>query len=174
MKLKALTLSCCVLTVLFLSGCSDRSPVGQGSKITSSDSLSTTAIIATDRGEVTLHLEVAADSEAQEKGLMGRKQLPIGSGMLFPFDPPRTPNFWMKGTLIPLDLIFVRSDGTISAVMAGKPGDLTPISTGEPVRGVIEIGGNEARRFGISAGDRVKWGKCDGAGQSDPLSFCPN
>lgn len=104
---------------------------------------------------------------------MGRKQLPAGSGMLFPFDPPRTPNFWMKGTLIPLDLIFVRSDGTISAIMTGKPGDLTPISTGEPVRGVIEISGNEARRLGISAGDQVKWGKCDGTGRSDPLSFCP-
>lgn len=140
---------------------------------TSSDILSTTAIIATDRGDVTLSLEVAADSEAQEKGLMGRKQLPAGSGMLFPFDPPRTPNFWMKGTLIPLDLIFIRSDGTISAIMTGKPDDLTPISTGQPVRGVIEIGGNEARRLGITEGDRVTWGECEDKGESDPLSFYP-
>lgn len=159
-----------LLPILLLNGCGERQETAQKPE---SRPGSTVATIKTPARAVRLQLDVAADATAQEKGLAGRKTLAAGSGMVFPLDPPRTISFWMKDMLIPLDLLFVRSDGTIAAILPGKPGDMTPISTGEPVRGVIEIGHGEAARLGISPNDRVSWGDCGDTGKRDPLRFCP-
>jgi hypothetical protein len=170
MRAPALLLS---IALVALASCDERnaeSPANEGSTTANQR---TRAVIQTAQGEVALDLEVAASGAAQESGLSGRKSLAPRTGMLFPLDPPRTPNFWTKGTPIALDLIFVRSDGSIAAILPGKPDDGTPISTGEPARGVIEIGHGESARLGIKTGDIVRWGDCSATGGSDPLRFCP-
>ena len=100
---------------------------------------------------------VAATPEQQETGLMFRRSLQPNEGMIFPYDPPATVSFWMKNTLIPLDMIFIRADGTIARIATAKPLDDTPVPAGEPVAAVLEIAGGRAAQLGISPGDKVDW-----------------
>jgi len=86
---------------------------------------------------------------------MFRRSLPPNEGMLFPFAPPQRVSFWMRNTLIPLDMIFVRRDGTIARIATAKPLDETSVPSGEPISMVIEIRGGRAAELGIRAGDRV-------------------
>lgn len=103
-------------------------------------------------------IEVARTPEEQERGLMFRKSLPADGGMIFPMVPPREASFWMKNTLIPLDMIFVRSDGSIARIAANtEPYSLTPVSSLEPVAAVLEIAGGRAAELGIAEGDHVIW-----------------
>jgi uncharacterized membrane protein (UPF0127 family) len=123
-------------------------------------------------------VELAVTPDEQQRGLMHRQAVRPGHGMLFPFPLPKTASFWMKDTPLPLDLLFVRPDGTIAAILPGKPEDLTPISAGEPVIAVLEIAGGSARMLGIAAGDHVTWGACPArakaTGQAwDARVFCP-
>lgn len=105
-------------------------------------------------------IEIAVDDQAQRQGLMGRTSLPEDGGMIFPFPYPQVASFWMKDTPLPLDLLFIRPDGTIAAVLEGKPNDLHPISAGESVSAVLEIAHGRAGALGIAPGDRVEWGDC--------------
>jgi len=135
--------------------------------------------IATAKDRQTISVEVAVSEAEQEQGLMHRTTLPPDHGMLFPFAMPRMASFWMKDTPLPLDLIFIRPDGTIEAILPGKPNDLTPISGNDPVSAVLEIAGGEARRRGIAVGDRIEWGDCKDGRQApgepiNPLAFCPS
>ena len=102
-------------------------------------------------------VEVAATPEQQERGLMFRKSLAHDRGMIFPYDPPQEVAFWMKHTLIPLDIIYIRSDGTIARIVNAEPMDITPLPSGEPVVAVLEIGGGRAKDLGIHEGDMVNW-----------------
>ena len=102
-------------------------------------------------------VEVAATPEQQERGLMFTRSLGADQGMIFPYDPPQTVAFWMKNTLIPLDMLFVRADGTIARITTAKPLDLTPVPAGEPVAAVLEIRGGRAAELGVREGDRVEW-----------------
>lgn len=89
---------------------------------------------------------------------MHRQSLAPDRGMIFPYDPPRPASFWMKNTLIPLDLIFVRPDGTIGSIAANAvPLSLDPIPSGEPVTAVLEIAGGRSAELGIRPGDKVSW-----------------
>lgn len=126
----------------------------------------------------TFTVELAVDERSQQRGLMGRSALRDDHGMLFPFPVPRMASFWMKDTPVALDLLFIRPDGTIAAILPGHPNDLHPISVGEPVTAVLEIRQGRARALGLAPGDRVRWGDCTDAGA--PLSqtwrpdrFCP-
>jgi uncharacterized membrane protein (UPF0127 family) len=114
-------------------------------------------IVRTRTGAHRLRVEVAATPEQQEAGLMFRRALGPDRGMIFPYDPPQPVAFWMKNTLIPLDMIFIRSDGTIARVASARPLDLTPVPSGEPVAAVLEIAGGRAAALGIRAGDKVNW-----------------
>ena len=88
---------------------------------------------------------------------MFRKSLPRGAGMLFVYERPQTSAFWMKNTLIPLDIIFLDETGLVTSVHANAvPGDLTPIPGGDRVFAVLEINGGLARRYGISAGTQMR------------------
>jgi uncharacterized protein len=97
-----------------------------------------------------------ADTEAKrERGLMFRKELPEGRGMLFLFDEEGEHSFWMKDTLIPLDLIFVDSSGRVTGIVArARPLTLEPRSGG-PSRMVLEVPGGWAAAHGVRAGDRM-------------------
>ena len=78
--------------------------------------------------------------------------------MIFPYDPPQDVGFWMKNTLIPLDMIFIRADGRIARIAARtRPHSLEPVLSGEPVAAVLEIRGGRAAELGIREGDRVEW-----------------
>ena len=103
-------------------------------------------------------VEVARTPEEQARGLMFRESLADDRGMIFPFDPPQNASFWMRNTLIPLDMIFIRADGTIARIAANTvPHSLDPVPAGEPVVAVLEIRGGRAAELGIRAGDRVDW-----------------
>lgn len=109
------------------------------------------------------HAEVAKSAAEQERGLMYRTNLADDFAMLFwPYPagggPPREASFWMKNTPSPLDIIFIRPDGTIARVAANAvPFDQTPVTSGEPVGAVLEIRGGRAGELGIEEGDRVSW-----------------
>lgn len=103
-------------------------------------------------------VEVARTAEEQAMGLMYRNELAPDRGMIFPFDPPREASFWMRNTLIPLDMIFVRTDGTIANIEANTvPYSEEPMRSAGPVAAVLEIAGGRSAELGIRPGDRVKW-----------------
>lgn len=103
-------------------------------------------------------VEVAKTPQEQARGMMFRTEMAPNSGMIFPFSTDRMASFWMKNTVIPLDIIFIRSDGTIESIAANTtPYSLDPVQSGEPVSAVLELPGGRAAELGIGAGDRVRW-----------------
>ena len=103
-------------------------------------------------------VEHAASTREQAQGLMFRKSLPDDTGMIFPYQSPRILGFWMKNTLIPLDIIFIRSDGTIESIAENTtPYSEESVSSGEPVQAVLELRGGLTAELGIKAGDIVSW-----------------
>jgi len=103
-------------------------------------------------------VEVARTPAQQELGLMYRRKMAADHGMIFPMTPPRFASFWMRNTYLPLDLIFVRADGTIASIAPdAKPLSLDTIDSFEPVAAVLELNAGVAARRGIKAGDRVRW-----------------
>jgi hypothetical protein len=103
-------------------------------------------------------VEVARSESEQARGLMFRDKLAPNGGMIFPMNPPRPASFWMKNTVISLDLIFIRPDGVIARIAAeAVPYSLEPIDSGEPVSAVLELAGGRAAELGISEGDKVRW-----------------
>ncbi|PTD17095.1 DUF192 domain-containing protein [Sphingomonas fennica] len=114
--------------------------------------------IATSSGARSFLVEMARTPAEQERGLMFRTELAADRGMLFPYDPPQPASFWMKNTLIPLDMIFIRRDGTIARIAENTiPESLQPVPSGEPVGAVLEIAGGGAAALGIAVGDKVSW-----------------
>jgi len=104
-------------------------------------------------------VDIAATPDEQERGLMFVKHLAGDRGMIFPYDPPQNVAFWMKNTLIPLDIIFIRADGTIARITNAKALDETPLPSGEPIASVLEIVGGRASELGIAPGDKVEWAR---------------
>ena len=102
-------------------------------------------------------VEVARTREQQNQGMMFRTSVAPDQGMIFPFDPPREAAFWMRNTLIPLDMIFIRADGTIARISTAVPHSEELMPSGEPVAAVLEIAGGRAAELGIGKGDRVEW-----------------
>lgn len=110
--------------------------------------------ISGDFGAISFHVEVADDPNERAQGLMHRTQLPSTAGMLFVYDAPQPVAFWMKNTLIPLDLLFVDRRGIITQIHENAvPHDLTPIPSRAPALAVLEIGGGLASKFGLGVGD---------------------
>jgi uncharacterized membrane protein (UPF0127 family) len=106
-----------------------------------------------DGGRENFVVEVADDNAERAQGLMFRESMPLSEGMLFVYDSPRRPSFWMKNTLIPLDMVFADASGTVTRVHANAiPGDLTPVDGGEGVMFVLEINGGLAAKLGIAPG----------------------
>jgi len=115
-----------------------------------------TVEIASKTGVHVFTVEIADTEATREKGLMYRKELPEGRGMLFDFFRDQPVGFWMKNTLITLDMIFIRSDGRIVSIAENtEPLSERVIPAGAPVRAVLEVKGGTARRLGIQPGDQV-------------------
>jgi uncharacterized protein len=114
--------------------------------------------IASKTGVHVFSVEIADTEAARAKGLMFRKNLPEGQGMLFDFHREQEVSFWMQNTYIPLDMIFIQGNGRILRIAENT----TPLSTrlipsGGPVLAVLEVIGGTARKFGIEPGDRVAY-----------------
>lgn len=114
-------------------------------------------LIETPKGAVHLDVEVAADNASRMRGLMYRTTLAANAGMLFDFQNDDYRAFWMKNTILPLDLIFIRADGTIASIAPNTtPYSEKVISSEEPVRAVLEINAGRAAALNIQAGEKVR------------------
>jgi uncharacterized membrane protein (UPF0127 family) len=112
--------------------------------------------IVTKSGVHVFSVEIAKTDEERATGLMYRKELAEGRGMLFDFSPEQPVSMWMKNTFIPLDMIFIRSDGRILRIAENtEPQSEKIISSGGLAKGVLEVIGGTARKYGIQPGDRV-------------------
>lgn len=99
--------------------------------------------------------EIARTSEEREKGLMFRKDLPDGKGMLFVFEADERLTFWMKDTLVPLSIAYISSDGTIREILDMEPRSLAPVPSRFSVRYALEVPRGWFGRAGVRVGDRV-------------------
>lgn len=110
-----------------------------------------------DVSQIRFDVELAVTPQERSRGLMFRETMPSRSGMLFIFDPPQPVAFWMKNTLIPLDMIFLDRTGLVTHVHEGAiPGDLTPIEGGDSVYAVLEINAGLAERYAIRPGTQMR------------------
>ena len=110
-----------------------------------------------DGGQARFAVEIADDAGERANGLMFRERLPASAGMLFVYERPQPVSFWMKNTLIPLDMIFIGPDGRVNGVHANAvPGDLTPIPGPEGTLMVLEIQGGLAARLGLGEGAELR------------------
>ncbi len=108
--------------------------------------------------DVPIDIEIAEAPKEKELGLMFRTELADSQGMLFPYDPPRELTMWMHNTYIPLDMVFIRSDGVIHRIETrAEPLSDRVISSDGPVAAVLELAGGAAQRLGLKAGDRVRY-----------------
>ncbi|SFS12529.1 DUF192 domain-containing protein [Yoonia litorea] len=108
-------------------------------------------------GQATFQVAVADDVQERAQGLMFVESMPLLSGMLFVYERPQSVSFWMRNTLIPLDMIFVAPSGEVLRIHENAiPGDLTPIPGGEGVQFVLEINGGLSSRLGIAEGDLMQ------------------
>ena len=137
-----------------LAACASASPPAERS-LAPSGLTQVPLSIRSANGEHRFTVEVAGTPAEQAQGLMFRREMAVDRGMIFPFPTSRVASFWMKNTMIPLDLIFIRADGTIESIGDGVPLDETPVGSGEEVTSVLELNGGTAERFGIAPGDRV-------------------
>ena len=112
--------------------------------------------IATKSGVQVFSVEMATTEEEKTTGLMYRKELPDGKGMLFDFSPEQQISMWMKNTYISLDMIFIRADGRILRIAENtEPMSTNIISSGGLAKGVLEVIAGTAQKYGIQPGDRV-------------------
>ncbi|WP_370693822.1 DUF192 domain-containing protein [Methylobacterium sp. NEAU K] len=113
--------------------------------------------IVTKSGPKRFEVEVMRDDAGRSRGLMFRRHMAPEHGMLFDFERIEPVTMWMKNTYLPLDMVFIRPDGTVSRIAA----DTEPLSTaiipsGSPVVAVLELNAGTAAKLGIQAGDRVE------------------
>ena len=112
--------------------------------------------IVSKSGVQVFSVEVMRTNEERAKGLMFRRELAEGRGMLFDFAPEQNVSMWMKNTYLPLDMIFIRADGRILRIAENTtPESEAIIPSGGPVRGVLEVIAGTARKYGLAPGDRV-------------------
>ena len=114
--------------------------------------------VATQGGQrQTFRVEVARNDADRAQGLMFRRSMPADQGMLFDFGRVEPVSMWMQNTYLPLDMLFIRADGTIARIAANtEPLSTRTIPSGEPVLSVLELNAGTAAKLGIKPGDRVE------------------
>lgn len=141
-----------VLTVLLLLSVASAAPAQEAQPPLPQS----TVVIDTPRGPARLNVEVAADDTSRMRGLMFRTQLAPNAGMLFDFHDEHFRSFWMKNTILPLDMVFIRGDGTISSIAVHTtPYSEKNVDSREPVRAVLEINAGRAAALGLSPGEKA-------------------
>ena len=116
------------------------------------------ATISGSFGKAAFNIDVAADEQSRAQGLMHVESMPMSKGMLFVYQRPQIMSFWMRNTLIELDMLFLDGFGVIQHIHdRAQPLDETPISPGDMLlTGVLEINGGLAKRLGIKVGDVLR------------------
>lgn len=114
--------------------------------------------VSTNSKRHNFRVELARSRFDQAKGLMFRTRLPPDEGMLFPMEPPREASFWMRNTVIPLDIIYIGSDRRILNIAANTvPYDETQLTSEGIAGAVLELAGGRTAELGIAPGDKVDW-----------------
>lgn len=114
-------------------------------------------VLNSDSGTYTFNVEVVDTPQSRAAGLMYRTELADDAGMLFDFKEQREVAFWMRNTLIPLDMIFINSAGVVKSIYVNAiPGDETSIPSGAPVQFVLEIPGGRSVEIGLKPGDTME------------------
>ncbi len=145
--------SAAFLVIMCLAGCAG---CGGGGGSSAATSRTDVTITNSDGDSYKVSAELAITDEQHETGLMNRTALEDNQGMLFVFDDEATRSFWMKNTLIPLDMVFISSGKTIVDIRRNaQPGDLTPYQSASPAKYVLEVNGGWCDRRGILVGDPV-------------------
>ena len=151
-----------LFVLAFAAGC--RAGEAANDSVAAAPAARVTVTIATAAGERhRFTVPVARTPDAQQRGLIYVAPVADDGGMLFaPYPPeggpPRVASFWMKDTPSPLDILFIRADGTIARIAENAvPFSETLIGSGEPVAAVLEVRGGRASELGIAEGDRVDW-----------------
>jgi uncharacterized membrane protein (UPF0127 family) len=128
---------------------------GQGGSIAQSSQLERLEIISGERRHIFM-VEVARNDAQRARGLMFRQSMPADQGMLFDFERDQMVTMWMKNTYISLDMIFIFADGRVHRIESRtEPESEKMISSGVPVRAVLELNANAASRLGLKPGDRI-------------------
>ena len=145
--------------VVALMGLAATTPGVAQEPLVANPALATIPLTLTASGHVHKYVvEVARTTTEQARGLMLRKTMPRRHGMIFPMDPPREAAFWMEGTVLPLDLIFIAPDHRVRRIAANAvPFDKTQIPSGGVVAAVLELNAGEAARIGLQPGDKVDY-----------------
>ena len=149
-------IACCVVVFVFLVPASVWM-AGAAAAIDASPAPIETIVVETPDRSLVLTVEIAGDPATRERGLMFRHRLPEDRGMLFEYETPHRISMWMKNTFIALDMIFIRSDGSVSQVVAHTtPRSLEVIQAAEKVVAVLEVAAGTSERLGIGPGAVIK------------------
>ena len=133
-----------------------RTPTGKG--LDALFERDTLVIVADDGTRLEFDIYLAMNFEQQRRGLMFVRDLPERTGMLFVYEDEATHSMWMKNTYIPLDIVFARSDGTVSSVITDtEPQSLRSLASVEPVSFVLELNAGVTRRYNIGSKSRLIW-----------------
>ena len=138
------------LVLLCVPGCADSATAPSGPQPQSGLAMVTMPI-----GHQTFTLEVADTDEKREIGLMSRDSMPASHGMIFVFPREERRGFWMKGTRIPLDIIYVAADKRVASIHQMNPFDLTRVNSAGPAMYAIELNADTAKKLGVKPGDRL-------------------
>ena len=130
-----------------------------------------TVFIKGDFGQARFSVEVADDAEERARGLMHRTELARSAGMLFVYPRPQTLSFWMRNTLIELDMIFLDPQGVVRLIHhRAQPLDETPIVGGRDLTHVLEVNGGMAKQLGLTVGDVMRHPSFDPVGAAWPCA----
>ena len=136
------------------AGCSAGASLGQ-----SEAGLDQITLCVTSKGKIhSFSVEIAKTAAQQSRGMMFRTSMADDTGMLFPYSAPQFLSFWMKNTYIPLDIIFIRQDGSIENIAENTvPYSLESVTSTGPAVAVLEIRGGLSSELGIEPGDKIAW-----------------
>jgi len=158
------------LTLAFVPACSPQAAApsaGQGETLSGEQAATTHPVsgldvipltVTTTDGPHRFMVEVARTDAEQQQGLMFRREMGADEGMIFPRNPPRMASFWMKNTVLSLDIIFIGPDGRVINVAAGAvPYSLDPVPSDAPAAAVLELNAGRAAELGIGPGTLITW-----------------
>ena len=141
--------------ILTLTGCGSQVSEQKQTDGKKADALSSLSIKTSDHTHL-FKVELALDDPSQARGLMFRRSMAADHGMLFIYDRERPIGMWMKNTILSLDMLFVKRDGTITKIFERtEPFSERVLSSRQPVYGVLELNGGTVERLGIKSGDRL-------------------